>query len=159
MRIELKCRSCNCTFQIPFQAYGLMLEKCPHCQCKIERTDNDKLYNMTEKADYFLQQLDSVKLLRIIDDGYAADDSHNITRSVFQMDIDEMKKAYETAPPKVKEKLDMIIDKLYLLTYHDTVDGNLDNLNHLYSLLDQEFCRKVESRNKVIAHLLSDDDD
>ena len=159
MRIELACRYCKNVFYIPFSPRGLMLEYCPQCHSKIDRTDDEKLYNMTERAEFFHRQLNSVELKRIIADNCNVDDSPSDAKSVFYSDIENLSKIYNSSSTDVKEKMDSIIDKLYLLINDDAKKRRLDNLDSLYSVLEALFFKRIEKKQEEMKRFLLDGDD
>lgn len=157
MQIVLKCLSCNHTFQVPFKNNGYIVEQCPHCQNEIGRVDDVSLYNMTDRADFFSKHLRTVKLIKIVSDEFALDETTTRPRCHFQVDMDNLTTTYKNASPEAKQMMESIIDKVFLLINSDVVNGKIDKLNEVNAVLDALYLRRVEIENERMKRLLDQD--
>lgn len=154
MYIELICQSCKKQFRVPFGTEEFSLKECPLCGIPITHTDEARLYEVTERLSMNVDKLNSVTIDGIYTQDGKCKNTAQMSSTVFYADIDHLSEVFNSATPEVKEQMASLLDTLYLLIYHDSMDGAVDSLDTTRKKLRTIFFEKVDESSKRGLQLL-----
>lgn len=155
MYIELTCKECGKSFRVVFGSQNEFdLENCPKCGCVISRISNAELYGLTEKIYDFNQHAKDVVINRVHADNEASESDIQLVGDLFHNDIAHLAELFNHSSIEVQKKMAALMDKLYLLTYHDAKGAKIEVLDQTLERLQEVFLKKCEEKHAETGRIL-----
>lgn len=129
--ISLKCRKCNNTFDVYFKEELLSIKSCTKCGNEISIKTENFIDEIVSKSTHINTIISDFEITKVYQKGV----QRNNATFIFDGDMKNLNELFNDATPEVQEQLIQIIDKLYLLIYHDAQSQNINALQELYNKL------------------------
>lgn len=147
MDIRIKCKRCNNAFSVKVLANNT-IDTCPFCGREFSLRSSTILDNIMTVLYRNDKPLQDLEILRVC---------FNEGEYYVNSDFMHLYNAYSDANETAQKILSNIIDKLYLLCYHNVKDNNVPKLKEIENILQTQFNKKIEENNRYFDNLFGED--
>lgn len=141
------CKHCNQKITIDFSKLNSIPSHCNGCGSNFSNS-----HYIASFADKFLS------LQRALHDLEFCSLSSSGPNLVYKSDMEALNDLYTHSTKEVQKLLTSILDKNFLMVYHDAKNEDLEALNQYLSKLNSLFEEKINLRNDIVEKLLLQDD-